>query len=93
MIPPQIDQLRRRLTDQYVVIEGNLAEWARFRGLVGQVKTINMNGHALVQFQGTADRAWYNIPVEHLRVVEKPAEPAEHPKASSQAGAKPAPTS
>lgn len=91
MIRPNIDELRRRWTDQYVVVDGNLAEWARFAGLVGQVKTINMNGHALVQFQGTADRTWYNVPLEHLKVVDRPSAAAEPSKASGQAGAKPAP--
>ncbi len=91
MIPPKIDELRRRFTDQYVVVDGNVAPLARFRGLVGQVKTVNMNGQALVQFQGTADRAWYNIPLEHLTVVEPPAPPAEPARpAAGQAGAKPA---
>lgn len=94
MIPPQIDELRRRFTDQYVVVDGNVAELARFRGLVGQVKTVNMSGQALVQFQGTADRAWYNIPLECLTVVEAPATPAAPARpAAGQAGAKSAPAS
>lgn len=94
MIPRQIDDLRRRYTDQYVIVDGNVAELARFRGLVGQVKTVNMNGHALVQFQGTADRAWYNIPLEHLTVVEVPTKPAPSAKpVPGHAEAKPAPAS
>lgn len=92
MAVPHVEELRRRLTDQYVVVDGKRPELARFRGLVGQVKTVNMNGQALVQFLGIADRAWYNISPEYLTVVEKPAPPAASAK-GAQAPAKSAPAS
>lgn len=69
----QIDALRRQYTDQYVMVDASLPELARFKDRLGQVKTVNMNGRALVEFAGDGNRGWVDIAPEYLKVVEKPA--------------------
>lgn len=76
MVFDQIETLKRDYTDKYVVVDESRPELARFRGFVGQVKTVNMNGRALVEFQDyIANIAWYDIDLDFLKVVAKP-EPA-----------------
>lgn len=72
MLREQTEQLRRQYTDQYVMVTGDGPELARFQGVVGQVKTVNWSGRALVQFDANSDRGWYDIAVSHLRVVDRP---------------------
>jgi hypothetical protein len=72
MLPEEVERLRQQYTDHYVVADSERPELARFAGRKGQIKTINMNGRALVQFEG-ADRSWYDIDLAHLRFTEKPA--------------------
>ena len=72
MLPEEVDRLREQYTDQYVSADAERPELARFAGRGGQIKTINMNGRALVQFEG-ADRAWYDIDLAHLKPAAKPA--------------------
>jgi hypothetical protein len=74
MSAKQIEALRVLFTDRYVTADSRQPELARFAGIVGQVKTVNMTGRALVQFQG-ADIAWHDIAVDHLALAEKPPEP------------------
>jgi hypothetical protein len=86
MVFDQIETLKRDYTDKYVVVDESRPELARFRGFVGQVKTVNMNGRALVEFQDfIANIGWYDIELDFLKVVAKP-EPAAVVKV-----AKPAP--
>jgi len=92
MLPEQIEQLKRRYTDQYVMVAGERPDLARFQGVVGQVKAVNCNGRALVQFDAHNDRGWYDIAVEHLKIVDKPPPkpvekkaPAAKPKAAETA--------
>jgi hypothetical protein len=68
----QIEKLKQDWTDKYVVADATLAELARFAGLVGQVKTVNMSGRALVQFEG-ANIGRIDIELAFLKVVDKPA--------------------
>jgi DNA polymerase III gamma/tau subunit len=87
----QIESLKREYTDKYVVVAGGIPELARFEGHVGQVKTVNMNGRALVEFDAWANIGWYDIELDCLKVVPKPepkAEPDKHEK--REAAAKPA---
>jgi hypothetical protein len=84
-----IDKLRQQLTDQYVVVQGDRPELARFQGQTGQVKTVNCNGRALVEFDGFGNRGWYDIAPDYLRVVPKP-EPKLPEKPAAKAAAKPA---
>jgi hypothetical protein len=52
------EALRREWTDQYVEVNAQRPELARFAGLVGRVITVNWNNKALVDF---GDGAWYDI--------------------------------
>ncbi len=73
----QIEKLKSQLTDKYVVVDDSRPELRRFRGMTGVVKTVNMNGRALVQFLGGASIAWFDIDPSFLRIVEAPVAAAE----------------
>jgi hypothetical protein len=49
---------KREWTDQYVEVNAERPELARFRGVVGRVITVNRSYKALVDFQ---DGGWYDI--------------------------------
>ena len=68
----QIEKLRQDYTDKYVVVDATRPELARFSGFTGQVKTVNMSGRALVEFDAWANIGWYDIDPSFLRVVPKP---------------------
>ncbi len=72
----QVEKLKHEYTDQKVVVDGDRPELLRFRGLVGQVKSINMSGRALVQFDGRGDMAWYDIELDYLKVLDPPDDPS-----------------
>lgn len=74
------EQLKRDLTDKYVIVEKGVPELRRFMGLTGRVKTVNMNGQVLVQFDHPVDIGWYDINPGYLKVVDAPLkkEPAPH---------------
>ncbi len=74
MLIDQAEQLKDEFTDKYVVVANGVPELKRFAGLTGLVKTVNMNGHALVEFNGPADIGWYDIETSYLTVVDKPVE-------------------
>jgi hypothetical protein len=86
MLPERVEKLRLEYADQYVAVEGDLPRLARFKGKVGQVRTINVNGRALVEFED--DRGRYDLELDYLKVVDKP-KPKEPPAAAK----KPAPAS
>ncbi len=65
-------RLNEQYAGQYVVVDAKRPELARFEGTVGQVKAVNMNGLALVEFDRTNDRARYDIELDYLRVVDRP---------------------
>jgi len=91
MHPQEVEELKRQYTDQYVVVDPARPELARFQGMVGQVKTVNMSGRALVEFDADNNRSWFDIEPGLLRIVDKPApKPAEKPeKKPAAAAAKP----
>jgi hypothetical protein len=102
-VQENIEKLKREWTDKYVVIAGDRPELRRFDGYTGQVKTVNMSGRALVQFDAWSNIGWYDIEPGYLTVVPKPdpamagkkaekkaAEPAAKAEAKSDAAAKPA---
>ena len=66
------EQLKSELTDKYVVVDPSIAELKRFAPFTGMVKTVNMNGQALVQFDGPEDISWYDIHPQFLTVVDAP---------------------
>lgn len=71
MLREEVERLRAEHTDRLVVVDAGRAELARFAGRKGQIRTINMNGRALVQFEG-ADRAWYDIALADLKPADPP---------------------
>ena len=86
MVFDQIEQLKREYTDKYVVVDDSRPELARFRGVTGVVKTVNMSGRALVEFDNyLANIGWYDIELDFLHVVPKP-----EPGAVAAQGEKPA---
>lgn len=90
MIPEQIENVKSQYTDKYVTVDPTRPELARFRDLVGRVKTVNMSGRALVEFDDYhLNIGWYDIGLDYLKVVDKPA-PKEKPSEGKTAPAKPA---
>lgn len=68
------EELKRIWTDQWIQVVRGIPELRRFEGLTGQVRTVNMNGRLLVQFETSADIAWYDIDPDYVEVIERPAE-------------------
>jgi hypothetical protein len=87
-----IEKLKRDLTDKYVVVDASIPELRRFEGHVGRVKTVNMSGRALVEFEAWNNIGWYDIEIDFLKVVPKPDATGEEKKhdAKREAAAKPA---
>lgn len=68
-----VEQLKNQYTDQYVKVDARRPELARFRNVVGQVKTVNMNGRALVQFLDYHQNVgWHDIDLSCLTIVDAP---------------------
>ncbi|MGH7137249.1 MAG: hypothetical protein ACREHD_16015, partial [Pirellulales bacterium] len=87
----QVESLKQQYTDKYVVVDETRPELSRFRGLAGQIKTVNMSGRALVEFEAYNNIAWYDIDLDFLKVVDKPPpKPAEEHAKPAKAAAKPA---
>ena len=72
MVFENIEKLKQDYTDKYVVVDASRPELRRFRHLTGVVKTVNMNGRALVEFNGNENIGWYDIELDFLKVVDKP---------------------
>lgn len=83
----QVEQLKKRYTGQYVKADASRPDLTRFQNAVGQIKTVNMNGRALVEFDQDSNHGWYDIPLDCLTVVDKPEPPKAPPKAPPGAGA------
>ena len=82
-----IERLKAEWTDKYVVIDSPAPELARFTRATGQVRTVNMNGRCLVEFDQYNNSGWYDIDPSCLRVVPKP---QPRPAESKEKAAKPA---
>ena len=67
-----IERLKSEWTDKYVVVDSPAPELARFARATGFVKTVNMNGRCLVEFDQHNNVGWYDIDPAALRVVPKP---------------------
>ena len=89
-----VERLKREYTDKWVTVETGTPELKRFVGLSGRIKTVNMNGRALVQFDNPVDISWYDIDLSYLKVIDAPlpkkvaekhAEPAAKPAAAKPA--------
>lgn len=84
------ERLKSELTDKYVLVSKGVPELRRFEGLTGTVKTVNMNGRALVQFDSAEDISWYDIDPSYLVVVDEPLPKTKaEPKAAPKPAAKP----
>ena len=88
MVFQQIEKVKQQYTDKYVQVDGDRAELARFKDLVGQVKTVNMSGRALVEFLDYhLNIGWFDIDLDYLKVVDKPApKPKEEKKPAAKKG-------
>lgn len=95
MVFEQIEKLKKEYTDKYVQVDGDRPELARFQDVVGQVRTVNMSGRALVEFGEYFENiGWYDIDLDYLKVVDKPApKPAEAKPAKKAAPAAKKPAS
>ena len=87
MVFEHIEKLKHEYTDKFVVVDDGRPELRRFSGLTGLVKTVNMNGNALVEFEGLNNIGWYDIEVDFLKVVDQPVpkEPASKPAKATAA--------
>ena len=83
------EELKKQLTDQWVQVTSTAPEHQRFANSVGQVRTVNMNCHALVEFFGDKDDSWYDIAPEFLTVTDQPEAKPVSPVRKQR---KPAPT-
>ena len=77
----EIEKLKKDYTDKYVVVDGQAPELQRFDGMTGVVKTVNMNGRALVEFDQHENIGWFDIELDFLKVVDKPVEVEKKPAA------------
>ncbi len=79
MVFEQIERLKSEYTDKYVVVDDSRPELNRFKGFTGTVRTVNMSGRALVEFDGhDNDIGWYDIDIDFLKVIDEPL-PKEEP--------------
>ena len=88
------EQLKKELTDKWVVVNSGVPELRRFQKLTGRVKTVNMNCRALVEFDGPVDVSWYDIDPGALTVVDAPRtkeKPSVTPKKQAASPPKAAP--
>ncbi|MFM8292628.1 MAG: hypothetical protein ACKONH_03330 [Planctomycetia bacterium] len=89
-----IERLKAEWTDKYVVVDSPAPELARFARTTGLVRTVNMNGRCLVEFDQFNNTGWYDIDPAALKIVPKPlpkpAEPKEKAKPAAKETAKPA---
>ena len=79
-----IESLKTEWTDKYVVVSSPAPELARFSRTTGIVRTVNMNGRCLVEFDQFNNTAWYDIDPACLKIVPKP-EPKPVEKVSKTA--------
>jgi hypothetical protein len=82
-----IDRLKSQYTDKYVIVAVDRPELKRFHGLTGTVKTVNMSGRALVEFDGNNNIGWFDIDPVFLKVIDQP---LPKPEEKSKKEAKPA---
>ena len=92
MVFEHIEKLKQQFTDKYVVVDEAYPELCRFRGMTGMIKTVNMNGCALVEFDADNNIGWYDIEIDYLKLVDKPVVKQEEksaPAADKKAAQKP----
>ena len=72
MVFEHIENLKQQFTDKYVVVDEARPELRRFKGMTGLIKTVNMNGRALVEFDAHGNIGWYDIEIDYLKLIDKP---------------------
>ena len=87
MLAERVEQLKAEYVDQYVAIDEQRPELTRFMDMVGQVRAINLNGHALVEFDADNNRGRHDIGLDYLKVVDKPEPPPAKAKPSAKKAA------
>jgi hypothetical protein len=87
MVFEHIIKLQQEYTDKFVVVSQGVPELSRFQGMTGTVRTVNMSGRALVEFDGNLNIGWYDIDIDFLKVIDAPL-PKEDPKAKAKAAPK-----
>ncbi|MEI7862521.1 MAG: hypothetical protein WCJ21_07815, partial [Planctomycetota bacterium] len=85
-----IERLKTEWTDKYVVVSSPAPELARFAKTTGFVKTVNMNGRCLVEFEQFNNTGWYDIDPACLRIVPKPLPKPAEPKEAKPVAKAPA---
>ncbi|MEI8367362.1 MAG: hypothetical protein WCJ31_02940 [Planctomycetia bacterium] len=84
-----IERLKSEWTDKYVVVSSPAPELARFSRTTGIVRTVNMNGRCLVEFDQFNNTGWYDIDPACLKIVPKPEpKPAESKEQKAAPAAK-----
>ena len=66
MVFEHAEKLKTEYTDKYVIVDQERPELIRFNGLTGTVRTVNMNGRALVEFDGHENIGWYDLSLIHI---------------------------
>jgi hypothetical protein len=90
MVFDAIETLKSKYTDKFVQVDGQTPELRRFAGLTGRVKTVNMSGRALVEFDLHNNIGWYDIALDFLRIVAAPAPQMQPAAAPEKVEPKPA---
>ena len=90
MVFENIEQLKQQYTDKYVVVDESRPELLRFKGQTGVVRTVNMSGRALVEFDAFKNIGWYDIELDFLKVIDKPLPTPEPEAKAASPKAKPA---
>ena len=88
-----VENLKREFTDKFVIVDAEQPELRRFEGMTGVVRTVNMSGRALVEFDAFNNIGWYDIAVDFLKVIDEPLvkeEEAAAPAKEKKPAAKPA---
>ncbi len=88
MVFEHIEKLKQEYTDKFVVVDEERPELRRFKGMTGTVRTVNMNGKALVEFDAYLNIGWYDIDVDYLSIVDRPAEKTEAKSEAKKPAAK-----
>ncbi len=88
MVFEHAEKLKVEYTDKYVIVDDQRPELLRFDGLTGTVRTVNMNGRALVEFNGFDNIGWFDIDIDYLKVIDEPL-PIPEQEAPKKAAAAP----
>ena len=83
MVFEHAEKLKTEYTDKYVIVDQERPELIRFNGLTGTVRTVNMNGRALVEFDGHENIGWYDIDIDYLKVIDEPLPKPEEEEAAA----------